>query len=697
MIKTYKRMQQAFPGKALPADVVVKAPDVNAPRYASGDRAARAAGDRERSHVPPDHGRREHDPHRRRHHDPDRGERNRRRLEGRVPPAARDDRPRQRSAPFRTRSPASPGRPPSWQDSADKLKSDLLPVVAFVLLLAFALMLLAFRSVVIAAKAIVLNLLSVGAAYGVLVLVFQHGVGKNLIGASSANGIEVVVPLLLFVILFGLSMDYHVFIISRIRETFDRGATVDDAVSQGIKSTAGVVTSAAIVMVCVFSIFATLSTPFFKQFGIGLAAAILIDATIVRAVLLPASMKLLGDWNWYLPSWLEWLPRLESGEPELPDETEPAEAPKAKAPRRKRRLGFARITGLILIAIIALGLAYVKLASGGNAVSVPAGAKAGQLTLHPCHYGTDAGSYAADCGTLVVTENRHDPHSRLIALPVTRIRAHSPHPGDPVFRLQGGPGITNMDFTAASRFTARHDVVLVGYRGVDSSTKLDCPEVDSARDRARDLLTRQSYASVAAAFQACAQRLERNGVDLAGYTLPERVDDLDAARSALGYKRVDLVSESAGTRTAMIYGWRYPQRVHRSVMLGVNPPGHFLWDARTTGDQIRSYAALCALDASCRRRTPDLAASLHTAFAHMPHRFWFLPISAGDTRAAAFFGLMNATAEGDPVISAPKTLDTLVSASKGDGSGALVPGSARAARLPARPGVGGRRLRGGQR
>jgi RND superfamily putative drug exporter len=196
----------------------------------------------------------------------------------------------------------------AWKDQATELKANLLPVVAFVLVLAFALMLLAFRSLVVAAKAILLNLLSVAAAYGVLVLVFQHGVGKGLLGVSSANGIEAVVPLLLFVILFGLSMDYHVFIISRIRETFDGGATMDDAVRHGIKSTAGVVTSAAIVMVCVFAVFGTLSIPFFKQFGVGLAAAILIDATVVRAVLLPATMKLLGDWNWYLPRWLQWLP-----------------------------------------------------------------------------------------------------------------------------------------------------------------------------------------------------------------------------------------------------------------------------------------------------------------------------------------------------------------------------------------------------
>ncbi len=123
-------------------------------------------------------------------------------------------------------------------------------------------------------------------------------------------------------ILFGLSMDYHVFILSRVREAFDRGMTTEDAVAHGIKSTAGVVTSAALVMFGVFSIFATLQFLFLKQFGVGLAIAVLIDATIVRAVLLPATMKLLGDWNWYLPKWLEWLPHLEHGdslEPAVPD------------------------------------------------------------------------------------------------------------------------------------------------------------------------------------------------------------------------------------------------------------------------------------------------------------------------------------------------------------------------------------------
>ncbi len=312
VVKTYDRMQQAFPGTALPASVVVQAPNVNAPsvRRAIGrfEQRALASG---RMYEPitvavnkdatvanitvP--------------------------IKGKGTDAASNE----SLAELRdVIIPATLGTLPNteagvtgltaqWKDQADELKSKTPIVVAFVLLLAFALMLVAFRSLVIAVKAILLNLLSVAAAYGVLVLVFQHGFGKGLLGFSSTAGIDPVVPLLLFVILFGLSMDYHVFIISRIRETYDRGATTDEAIAHGIKSTAGVVTSAALVMVSVFAIFATLSMLFFKQFGVGLATAVLLDATIVRAVLLPATMKLLGDANWYLPRWLEWLPRVEPG------------------------------------------------------------------------------------------------------------------------------------------------------------------------------------------------------------------------------------------------------------------------------------------------------------------------------------------------------------------------------------------------
>ena len=197
------------------------------------------------------------------------------------------------------------------QDFNEQMTSTAPVVFAFVLGLAFILLMATFRSIVIAIKAIVLNLLSVGAAYGVLVWVFQDGHLESLLGFESNGGITSWLPLFLFVLLFGLSMDYHVFILSRVREAFDSGMSTSDAVAHGIKSTAGVVTSAAVVMIAVFAVFATLGSLDFKQMGVGLSVAVLIDATIVRAVLLPATMKLLGDANWYLPSWLGWLPRVE--------------------------------------------------------------------------------------------------------------------------------------------------------------------------------------------------------------------------------------------------------------------------------------------------------------------------------------------------------------------------------------------------
>jgi RND superfamily putative drug exporter len=325
VIQSYNRMQQAFPGSALPANVVVQAPDVNAPavREAIRELEHRALASglafEPISVAVNDDGT----------------------VANITVPIAGNGTDAASNASFRMlRNDVVPrtigalpdaeagvtGQTAEWRDQADALKSNMPPVVAFVLLFAFLLMLVAFRSIVIAAKAIVLNLLSVAAAYGVLVIVFQHGVGKGLLGDSSTAGISAVVPLLLFVILFGLSMDYHVFILSRIRETFDRGKSMDEAISHGIKSTAGVVTSAAIVMVAVFAVFATLSWPFFKQFGVGLSAAVLIDATIVRGVLLPASMKLLGDWNWYLPSWLQWLPQRGLTEHDVELDTSPVSA-----------------------------------------------------------------------------------------------------------------------------------------------------------------------------------------------------------------------------------------------------------------------------------------------------------------------------------------------------------------------------------
>ena len=199
-------------------------------------------------------------------------------------------------------------------DFNDAMIGHLPLVFAFVLSAAFLLLLVTFRSIVIPLKAIVLNMLSVGSAYGLMTLVFQHGLGESL--GLGKGPIAAWLPLFLFVVLFGLSMDYHVFILTRIREAFDRGLSTGDAVAHGIKSTAGTVTSAAVVMVAVFSMFAMSSELQMQQLGIGLAAAVLIDATIIRGILLPATMKLLGDWNWYLPRKLGWLPKLDV-EPEV--------------------------------------------------------------------------------------------------------------------------------------------------------------------------------------------------------------------------------------------------------------------------------------------------------------------------------------------------------------------------------------------
>jgi uncharacterized membrane protein YdfJ with MMPL/SSD domain len=183
-------------------------------------------------------------------------------------------------------------------------------VIAIVLLLTFALLTVVFRSVVVAGTAVVLNLLSVGAAYGLLVTVFQHGWGADLLGFQQSDTIEAWVPLFLFSVLFGLSMDYQVFLLSRIRERFDETGDTTDAVTFGVSSTARIITGAAFIIVAVFAGFARGDLVAFQQMGFGVAVALLIDATVIRSVLLPSVMKLLGQWNWYLPRWLHWLPEL---------------------------------------------------------------------------------------------------------------------------------------------------------------------------------------------------------------------------------------------------------------------------------------------------------------------------------------------------------------------------------------------------
>jgi RND superfamily putative drug exporter len=214
-------------------------------------------------------------------------------------------------------------------DFNNQLRHGIVPVFVFVLGITFILMLMAFRSIVIATTTIVLNLLSVAAAYGAMVAVFQHGWGAALIGTRAPGAIESWIPLFVFVVLFGLSMDYNVFVVSRIKEAHDHGMPTSQAVAHGIRMTAGVVTSAAVIMVAVFAVFGTLSLQQFKQLSVGLAVAVLLDATVVRGVLLPSAMALLGDRNWYLPRWLSWLP---PRPPEAPGSDGPGTRPAAPEP-----------------------------------------------------------------------------------------------------------------------------------------------------------------------------------------------------------------------------------------------------------------------------------------------------------------------------------------------------------------------------
>jgi len=315
VIQTYDRVQAAFPGGAVPATTVIKANDVTAPPVQAAiqqlhDQAIATGQLSEPSAVDIS---------------PDKtvavvslsvkgsgtdaaSERSLAVLRSEVVPAT--------VGKLAGADVAVTGPTAGSKDFIDVTTSRLPIVFAFVLTLAFLLLLVTFRSIVVPIKAIVLNLLSVGAAYGVLVLVFQDGHGEQLLNFQSVGGIAPWIPLFLFVILFGLSMDYHVFILSRVREAVDRGMSTDDAVAHGITSTAGVVTSAALVMVAVFGSFALSSDQLAKQIGVGLAAAILIDATIIRAVLLPATIKLLGTRNWYLPKGLGWLPKF-AHEPEV--------------------------------------------------------------------------------------------------------------------------------------------------------------------------------------------------------------------------------------------------------------------------------------------------------------------------------------------------------------------------------------------
>jgi len=319
---------------------------------------------------------------------------------------------------------------------------------------------------------------------------------------------------------------------------------------------------------------------------------------------------------------------------------------------------------LLIIFILLSGAWLVWRASQPKPLTIPAGAQAGDLVnLQACEYKTKSANYQAQCWTLVVTENRGKPDSQLIALPVKRIRAVSSAPSEPIFYLAGGPGSSNMGFKPPDALLAEHDVVLVGYRGVDGSSVLNCPEMNEAiLGDGQDVTSPGSIEMIVGAMRACAARLEAEGVDLAGYSIPAVVADLEAAREALGYEKINLLSESYGTRVAQIYAYLHPQKIFRSAMIGVNPPGHFVWEPATIDSQLGQYSELCAKDAQCSQRTASLSESMRKVAQNMPKHWLFVKVDPGKVKIISHFLLYHRT-------TAPMIFDAYLAAEKGDPSG----------------------------
>jgi pimeloyl-ACP methyl ester carboxylesterase len=298
---------------------------------------------------------------------------------------------------------------------------------------------------------------------------------------------------------------------------------------------------------------------------------------------------------------------------------------------------------------------------------VPDGAHAGDLLgLEDCEFqpADSETKYAAECGILVVPENWEKPDSRLIVLPVIRIPAKAPNPAEPVFYLQGGPGQSNFSWAPPDWLLENHAVVFVGYRGVDGSVTLSCPEVSRVlkTHTGKDVFSDQSRVTYSAAVRQCAATYQEAGVDLSGYTVPNVVEDMEAVRTALGYDRINLLSESYGTRVAQIYAYMYPDGLYRLVLIGVNTPGHFVWDPAVLDEMIGHISELCAQDVSCSSRTSDFAQTMYEVNRNMPTRWLFFNIDPDTIRLGTQFVFLD-----NPNM--PMIFDAYLAAAEGDPSG----------------------------
>lgn len=299
-------------------------------------------------------------------------------------------------------------------------------------------------------------------------------------------------------------------------------------------------------------------------------------------------------------------------------------------------------------------------------MAVPAGAQAGELAgLEVCEFQPpdSKAKYTAECGMLVVPENWDHTDSHLIALPIVRIPASEPNPAEPVFWLVGGPGGSNLTWAPPDWLLKNHDVVMVGYRGAEGSMVLSCPELNRLlkAHTGKDLFSNQARSEYATATKHCASTYQEVGVDLSGYTIPGVVEDMEAARIELGYDRINLFSESYGTRVAQIYAYMHPDSLRRVVLVGVNTPGHFIWDPSVLDEMVRYLSKLCAQDADCSSRTSNFAQTMYEVNHNMPRRWLFFNIDPDSIRFGThvlFFSNPNI----------PMVFDSYLSAADGDPS-----------------------------
>lgn len=291
-----------------------------------------------------------------------------------------------------------------------------------------------------------------------------------------------------------------------------------------------------------------------------------------------------------------------------------------------------------------------------------AGIEAGNIKWNAGVIEVKEKQYKADFGILAVLENRNKSDSRLINLPVIKIHASGANPSEPVFLLAGGPGQTNIWTSPPVWLLENHDVVMVGYRGVDGSVSLDCPEVAKAMKVKESPLSHENLEKLGKAYYAAFQRLKGEGIDIDRYTMVDVIDDTEEARKAMEYDKIDLFSQSYGTRVAYIYGLRYPSSIHRSLMISVNPPGHFVWEPEKVDEQLRYYAELWKKDHNAVSRTPDLIQTIQNVFASLPQKWLVFRVDPDKIRSGMFMFLYNRD-------TAAQLFDAFIAAEDGDYSG----------------------------